>query len=127
MSNQGKVPSLYPSEDAYRNPYTARLGAFMEEGLTAELKPWVKDASTVALVLVDVQHDFADPTGALAVPGAQDNVARLLGWLYYERWAHHSRLCLAGYSPAAMYFLSLLVDQPAYWRASRAVHRYLAR
>ncbi len=34
-----------------------------------------------ALVLIDYQHDFVNPTGALAVPGAQDDVARLLTWL----------------------------------------------
>ncbi len=82
MRNQGDAPSLYSTEDAYREPYAARLSAFMEAGLTAGLKPAHEDASAAALVLVDVQRDFVDPTGSLSVPGAQDDVARLLSWFY---------------------------------------------
>lgn len=80
--NQGSAPSLYAAEDAYREPYAARLGEFMQAGLAAGLRPARDDSRTLALVLVDVQHDFVAPTGALAVPGAQDDVARLLVWFY---------------------------------------------
>ena len=82
MPNQGGAPSLYSPQDPYRESYAARLSAFMEAGLAAGLSPSHEDASTVALVLVDVQHDFVDPAGSLAVPGAQDDVARLLSWFY---------------------------------------------
>ena len=82
MVSEGKAPDLYSAQDAYREPYAARVGAFMETGLSARLAPAREDGARVALVLVDMQHDFVDPTGTLAVPGAQDDLARLLGWLY---------------------------------------------
>ncbi|HEX9038808.1 MAG TPA: hypothetical protein VF808_17635 [Ktedonobacterales bacterium] len=76
------APALFSSEDAFRPPYPARLAAFMEAGRTARLAPASQDARTIALVLVDVQHDFVDPAGALSVPGAQADVARMVTWLY---------------------------------------------
>lgn len=82
MRGETGAPSHYSGEDAYRGPYAARVGAFIEAGLAARLAPAREDARRVALVLVDVQHDFVDPTGTLAVPGAQDDVARLLAWFY---------------------------------------------
>jgi nicotinamidase/pyrazinamidase len=88
MTSQGSAPSLFTPEDAYKGPYTARLDAFMESGLTAGLRPAREDTEKLALVLVDVQHDFVDPEGTLSVPGAQDDVARLLSWFY----AHAGRI-----------------------------------
>ncbi len=82
MLSQGRAPALYSADDVVREPYAARLNAFMQVGLSAGLRPAQEDARTLALVLVDYQHDFVAPTGALAVPGAQDDVARLLAWLY---------------------------------------------
>jgi len=82
MLSERSAPSLYTAEDVYREPYAARLSAFMQAGLSAGLRPAREDAETLALVLVDYQHDFVAPTGALAVPGAQGDVARLLAWFY---------------------------------------------
>lgn len=82
MSTQGNAPALYAAGDAYRAPYPARMADFMAAGLTAGLAPARDDNTTIALVLVDMQHDFVAPDGALAVPGAQDDLARLLAWLY---------------------------------------------
>jgi nicotinamidase-related amidase len=76
------LPSLYHSDTVYQAPYAARVDAFMRAGAAAELTPARADTTTTALILVDIQHDFVDPAGALSVPGAQDDVARLLGWLY---------------------------------------------
>jgi nicotinamidase-related amidase len=76
------LPSLYHPEAAYQAPYAARVDEFMQAGAAAELAPASADAMTTALILVDIQHDFVDPAGTLSVPGAQDDVARLLGWLY---------------------------------------------
>lgn len=85
MPNDGNgayTPSLYNAEDAHRGPYAARVSAFVEDGLAAGLTPARDDATTTALVLVDFQHDFVDPTGSLAVPGAPSDIARLLTWFY---------------------------------------------
>ncbi|HEX2347667.1 MAG TPA: hypothetical protein VHI51_04445 [Ktedonobacterales bacterium] len=82
MTDQGHAPDLFSADDAYHVPYAARMDAFMQAGLAAGLTPARDDAETLALVLVDAQHDFIDPAGTLAVPGAQDDLARLLGWFY---------------------------------------------
>ena len=82
MTDEGRAPDLYSAEDAYRGPYAARTDAFMRAGLAAHLTPARDDAHTLALVLVDAQHDFVDPAGTLSVPGAQDDLARLLAWFY---------------------------------------------
>jgi nicotinamidase-related amidase len=82
MSTHENPPDLFSAGDAYRAPYPARMADFMAAGLTAGLAPARDDNTTIALVLVDMQHDFVAPDGALAVPGAQDDLARLLAWLY---------------------------------------------
>lgn len=80
MTSQGL--NLYTPGDAFKPPYAARVAEFIAAGETAGLAPWSEDTLSVALVLVDIQHDFVDPAGSLAVPGAQADVARLLRWLY---------------------------------------------
>ncbi|MGH2502278.1 MAG: hypothetical protein ACRDID_07155, partial [Ktedonobacterales bacterium] len=82
MTDGGRAPDLFSTEDAFRGAYAARMDAFMRAGLAAGLTPAREDATTLALVLVDAQHDFVDPSGTLAVPGAQDDLARLLAWFY---------------------------------------------
>jgi nicotinamidase/pyrazinamidase len=75
-------PHLYDPDDVFQPPYPARLGAFMEAGLAAGLTPRAQDKRSTALILVDAQYDFVDPAGALSVPGAPTDVARLVSWLY---------------------------------------------
>jgi nicotinamidase-related amidase len=43
------------------------------------------DPVTTALVVVDMQHDFVDPDGALPVPGAAETVPRIRGLLDWAR------------------------------------------
>jgi len=76
------APALFDVQDAFRGPYPARVSEFIEEGRRAGLTPASDDREKIALVLVDYQHDFVDPTGTLYVPGSQDDVARLLVWFY---------------------------------------------
>jgi nicotinamidase/pyrazinamidase len=75
-------PSLFNVQDAFRGSYPARIQEFTEAGRRAGLPSAADDREKVALVLVDYQHDFVDPTGALYVPGSQDDIARLLSWFY---------------------------------------------
>src|SRR5579884_1943091 len=63
-------------------PYTARIQEFTEAGRRAGLTPASSDSETTAVVLVDYQHDFVDPSGTLYVPGSQADVARFLTWFY---------------------------------------------
>lgn len=62
--------------------YTARIQEFTEAGRNARYLPAAGDQEKIALVLADYQHDFVEPTGALYVPGSQEDVARLLRWFY---------------------------------------------
>ena len=82
MANQSSAPTLFDTQDAFRGAYAARSDAFIEAGRSAGLTPAEEDRERVALVLVDYQHDFVDPTGTLYVPGSQHDVARLLTWFY---------------------------------------------
>lgn len=67
------------SEIAY---YAARIQEFTEAGRSAGLTPASSDSEKIAVVLVDYQHDFVDPSGTLYVPGSQADVARFLTWFY---------------------------------------------
>jgi nicotinamidase/pyrazinamidase len=70
------------AQDAFKGPYAARIPAFTEAGRRADLTPASSDSERIAVVLVDYQHDFVDPSGTLYVPGSQADVARFLAWFY---------------------------------------------
>lgn len=76
------APLLADEQDALRAAYAARFQEFTEAGRQARLMPAESDKEKIAVVLVDYQHDFVDPAGTLAVPGAQRDVARFLTWFY---------------------------------------------
>jgi nicotinamidase/pyrazinamidase len=82
MINPSTAPSLFNVQDAFKGAYPARIQEFTEAGRRAGLTSAREDREKVALILVDYQHDFVDPTGTLSVPGSQDDVARLLTWFY---------------------------------------------
>lgn len=82
MVNHSNVPTLFDVQDAFKGAYAARLQSFTEAGRQAGLSPAHEDREKIALVLVDYQHDFVDPTGTLYVPGSQQDVARFLTWFY---------------------------------------------
>lgn len=64
--------------DAFKGPYAARIAEFTQAGKEAGLILANEDTEKIALVLVDYQHDFVDPSGTLYVPGSQEDVARFL-------------------------------------------------
>lgn len=88
MSGFTGAPTLADEQDTFKGAYAARFREFTDAGQAAGLTPARHDHERIALVLVDYQHDFVDPTGTLAVPGAQADVARLLHWFY----AHAARI-----------------------------------
>jgi nicotinamidase-related amidase len=105
------IPNLYSPEDAYKGPYAPRLSAFIAAGLTAGLAPARDDTTTRALLLVDEQHDFVDPAGALAVPGAQGDLARLLAWFYANAAAiTHIYASLDTHLPSHIFFSSWWIN-----------------
>jgi nicotinamidase/pyrazinamidase len=84
MTQSHHLPELFNVQDVFRGAYAARLEAFAEAGRLAPLSAADEDREKVALILVDYQHDFIDPTGTLYVPGSQDDIARLLTWFYHN-------------------------------------------
>jgi nicotinamidase-related amidase len=82
MTRLDGAPALADEQDAFREAYMARVPEFVEAGRRAGLPSAGRDEERIALVLVDYQHDFTAPTGTLSVPGAQEDVARLLRWFY---------------------------------------------
>jgi nicotinamidase/pyrazinamidase len=82
MVNRSLAPALFDVQDAFKGPYAPRFQSFTEAGRQASLTAAHSDTEKIALILVDYQHDFVDPTGTLYVPGSQQDVARLLTWFY---------------------------------------------
>ena len=84
MTQQHSVnaPTLFDAHDIYRGAYAPRIQAFTEAGQQAGLTPAQSDEEKIAVILVDYQHDFVDPSGTLSVPGSQEDVARFLAWFY---------------------------------------------
>ncbi len=83
MTHQGQKPALFNIQDTLRGAYTPRIQEFIEAGLTtAGLTKAEEDTEKVAVILVDCQHDFVDPTGTLYVPGSQEDMGRFLTWFY---------------------------------------------
>src|SRR5215470_7391975 len=82
MVNLPTAPELFSVQDAFKGPYPARIQEFTEAGRKAGFSAAHEDREKIALVLVDYQHDFVDPTGTLYVPGSREDVARFLQWFY---------------------------------------------
>ena len=82
MVTHSGAPSLYSSQDAFKGPYSPRIHEFSEAGEKAGFTSAHEDREKVAVVLVDYQHDFVDPSGTLYVPGSQEDVVRFLAWFY---------------------------------------------
>lgn len=82
MINRSVAPALFDVQDAFKGPYAPRIQAFTQAGQQAGFTEAHSDAEKIAVILVDYQHDFVDPTGTLYVPGSQQDVARFLAWFY---------------------------------------------
>src|SRR5690606_19567034 len=46
------------------------------------IKPAQQDKKRTLLLAIDVQHDFMEDVGSLAVPGSKGDVQRLTQWMY---------------------------------------------
>ena len=82
QQHPGTAPTLFDAQDIYKGAYAPRVQAFTEAGQNAGLTVAESDEERIALILVDYQHDFVDPSGTLSVPGSQEDVARFLAWFY---------------------------------------------
>ncbi|MFL5702337.1 MAG: hypothetical protein ACJ8AG_05840 [Ktedonobacteraceae bacterium] len=82
MSYQTNASKLFDAQDAFKGPYAPRIPEFTAAGQRAGLTSAHSDTEKIALILVDYQHDFIDPTGTLYVPGSQEDIVRFLTWFY---------------------------------------------
>lgn len=84
---------LYDPNDNFADMYAPRTSAFIEAGRNAGLKPSSRDASTTALVLVDMQFDFVHPNGNLSVPNAQNDLQNIVEFIYNNTASITSIFC----------------------------------
>ncbi len=82
MAQQSRTPALFDVQDVFKGAYAPRIQTFTEAGQQAGFTAAENDSEKIAVILVDYQHDFVDPTGTLYVPGSQQDVARFLTWFY---------------------------------------------
>lgn len=66
------------------------VSAIAKEAKTAQLPPADRDKPRVLLLIIDMQVDFCHQSGSLYVPGAPDDIRRLIEFIYKnaERISH---------------------------------------
>jgi nicotinamidase-related amidase len=64
--------------------------AIAESAEQAQLPPASRDTTKVHLLIIDMQVDFCHPGGSLFVPGAEDDIRRVIRFIYHnaERITH---------------------------------------
>lgn len=80
--NTTNFPALYNPADVYVTNRTPRIAEFAQAGFQASVKPAAQDVVKSILLIVDMQIDFCDPNGNLSVPGAMNDVGRLIEFIY---------------------------------------------
>jgi nicotinamidase/pyrazinamidase len=94
-------------------PDMAAIGA---QAARANLPPAATDQRKIHLLIVDMQVDFCHPAGALYVPGAEEDVKRLIRFIY-RHGEHISQITCSLDS-----HLPLQIFHPAWWADSRGSH-----
>jgi nicotinamidase-related amidase len=92
------------------------LGAIAAQAEAAGLPPAEKDYRRVMLLIVDMQVDFCHAQGALYVPGALDDIRRLIEFIY----RHAERITRITCSLDSHYPFQIF--HPAWWMDSAGRH-----
>jgi nicotinamidase/pyrazinamidase len=79
--NTSNFPTLYNPDDVYKD-YAPRIQEFNALGASANLPLASTDKVRGALVIIDMQNSFVRPYGELPVPNAEDDVLRLIEFIY---------------------------------------------
>jgi nicotinamidase/pyrazinamidase len=85
------------------------LAAIADHAAAAGLSPATDDKRQIHLLIIDMQIDFCHPQGALYVPGAEDDIRRLIGFIYRHA-AQISKITCSLDS-----HLPLQIFHPAWW------------
>jgi nicotinamidase/pyrazinamidase len=85
------------------------LAAIADHAAAAGLSPATDDKRQIHLLIIDMQIDFCHPQGTLYVPGAEDDIRRLIGFIYRHA-AQISKITCSLDS-----HLPLQIFHPAWW------------
>lgn len=108
-------PSFYNPEQAGRL-FHPDFSVIAEEAAKSGLLPATKDQIKTLLLVVDMQVDFCHPEGSLYVPGAEDDIRRLLDFIFREAGSITNIMCtMDSHVP-------LQIFHPAWWCDSQGSH-----
>jgi nicotinamidase/pyrazinamidase len=74
-------PTIY-NPDRIGTLFYSDLATVATAAADANLTPAAQDEQTVRLVIIDMQVDFCHPDGSLHVPGAREDIRRLIEFIY---------------------------------------------
>jgi len=110
-----QIPSFHDPERVGTLFYPD-AGIIADEAASAGFVPADEDVKTVLLLLIDMQVDFCHQPGSLYVPGAEDDVRRLLKFLYsHAESISHIACSLDSHLPFQIF-------HPAWWADSEGRH-----
>lgn len=101
------------------------LDLIAREAARADLPPAARDAVKIHLLIVDMQVDFCHESGALYIPGARDDIRRLIEFIYRQAGRLTGITCsLDSHLPQQIFHPSWWVDEkgnhpPAFTVVSR--------
>jgi nicotinamidase-related amidase len=108
-------PSYYQSERV-GTLYVPETLKAVDEGHHAQLQPAAADQRRIALLLIDMQVDFIHPEGALSVPGAVADTARVVEWIY-----RHAGV-ITTIAASLDSHLPIQIFSPAWWADAEGKH-----
>ncbi len=104
----GRIPAFHDPERV-GTLFHPDVGAIAADAERAGLSPATEDSHRILLLLVDMQVDFCHQGGSLYVPGAEDDIRRVINFIYdYADRISHITCSLDSHYP-------LQIFQPAWW------------
>jgi nicotinamidase-related amidase len=85
------------------------LNAVARAATAAQLPPAARDSSNVQLLLIDMQVDFCHEQGALYVPGAEDDIRRIVNFIFRHAAA------ISGITATLDSHLPFQIFHPPWW------------
>ncbi len=102
-------PPLFHNPDRVGTLFHPDIQAIVSAADGAGLTPSDQDDPRIELLLIDMQVDFCHPQGTLYVPGAEDDIRRVLAMLYrYAGSISHITCSLDSHHPHQIF-------HPAWW------------
>lgn len=109
------MPTYYRAERA-GTLYVPETLKAVDEGRRAQLSPAAADKRRIALLLIDMQVDFIHADGALSVPGAAEDTARVVEWIYRHAGA------ITTIAASLDSHLPIQIFSPSWWANAQGEH-----